>query len=564
MTIKKKLILVSLIFIFITFAVGLIGLVNIKNISVNADELSKQWLPAVQQTDVLANDVTLFRVAELQYAFSEDALNREKYMMEMTAIRQRISKELDEYDKDHTRSEHQNLASDLIRNWTMYLENHMKVMKLGEEGKPSEALLIIRNDQQSIYENMIGILNQMTEANNEMVSQITSRNYSIQNKTYRQIFVVIFLSLIFCLVVSSWLLKSLLTPIKGLTEAAEVLAKGDLTSSPKIERNDELGILANTFAKMVEYIQKLIAQIKTMNMKLSSYSDQLAKDAVMQKSVVIHIDKNVTKVTSMAEKQTENMAEGNKSLQEEIGRIKALAQWSETLSNNSQEVIFQTEQGTANLQKVLSQTTYLIQSMTQTINTMNVLKEESAKINEITKIITEIARRVKLVSLNASIQAASAGHQGISFKVVAEEIGSLAVQSSDAVSEISKMIISIQEEINRSVTTFEQSQNQVDIVNSLINELNRSFNTIALQIRDTNQTISLISESAQRSSVSTFELGNKINDVFHSSSEMVASCQQIAASTEEQVKSINELVTISEKLNDVVKESINLISTVRT
>lgn len=564
MTLKQRLLLVSAIFIIIATTVGIIGLVNIKNISANADELSKEWLPAVQEINALANDVALFRVAELQYAFSDDSLNREKYMMEMTTIRKRIGLELDKYNKDNSKAKQELLSVELNAYWSRYLENHMRVMQLGEQGKPQDALSIIRSDQQQIYENMVKILNQMTEANNDMVSRITTRNYSLQSSTNRQIFLVIFLSFIICLLTSFWLFKSILTPVKQLTAVANVLAQGDFSINPQMRRNDEIGVFAVTFAKMVDYIKRIIGQINATNAQLASYSEKLAKEAVLQRNVVLLIDDNVAKVTSMAEKQTESMSEGSKRLNEEVERSKDLAQWSKKISNNSHEVTAQAEGGIDNLNEVLSATANLNQSVINTIDTMNKLKQESAKISEITIIITEIAQKIKLVSLNASIQAASAGQHGTSFKVVAEEIGSLAIQSTNAVNEISNMILSIQNEINRSVNTFAHSQSQVGQVNDLIKMLNQSFNTIVQQIKETDQTLKSISESAQNSSVSTFELGNKINIVFESSIEMVASCQQIAASTEEQILSINELVSMSEKLSEVVQESIDLISNVKT
>ena len=55
--------------------------------------------------------------------------------------------------------------------------------------------------------------------------------------------------------------------------------------------------------------------------------------------------------------------------------------------------------------------------------------EKVAQINELTKVILDIASQTNLLALNASIEAARAGEAGKGFAVVAEEISALADNS---------------------------------------------------------------------------------------------------------------------------------------
>lgn len=62
------------------------------------------------------------------------------------------------------------------------------------------------------------------------------------------------------------------------------------------------------------------------------------------------------------------------------------------------------------------------------------------KINEMTNVITEISSQTNLLALNASIEAARAGEAGKGFAVVATEIGNLANQTLDTVSNIDSIV----------------------------------------------------------------------------------------------------------------------------
>lgn len=83
-------------------------------------------------------------------------------------------------------------------------------------------------------------------------------------------------------------------------------------------------------------------------------------------------------------------------------------------------------------------------------------------INEIaskTNVINDIVFQTKLLSFNASVEAARAGDAGKGFAVVAEEVGSLAAMSGNAAKEISAMVTS---SINTVQTMVNEMQANVD------------------------------------------------------------------------------------------------------
>jgi len=78
--------------------------------------------------------------------------------------------------------------------------------------------------------------------------------------------------------------------------------------------------------------------------------------------------------------------------------------------------------------------------VTQVVDTMQAINQESRKMVDIITAIEGIAFQTNILALNAAVEAARAGEQGRGFAVVASEVRLLAQRSADAAKDIRKLI----------------------------------------------------------------------------------------------------------------------------
>lgn len=168
------------------------------------------------------------------------------------------------------------------------------------------------------------------------------------------------------------------------------------------------------------------------------------------------------------------------------------------------------------------------------VRLLDSIKQSSAEIMNVIKIVSDFSRKTNMLAMNASIEAAHSGDAGKGFAVIAHEINALAGQSSEQTSKIDDIIVAITENIAKS---FELSLN----VKKALNEVSSG----ALS------TAQIVQESARGMEVQK-QSGVRINEA---TKHMTESVEKVNAETQEQASYSSQVSSNMKVLNDYANQA---------
>lgn len=127
---------------------------------------------------------------------------------------------------------------------------------------------------------------------------------------------------------------------------------------------------------------------------------------------------------------------------------------------------------------------------------IEMLTEQSQTIGEATRSIVRIAERTNLLSLNAAIEAASAGEAGRGFSIVANEVKQLAAQASDAAIRIQAFLGGVHSGTLEAERSFKE-------IETAIGELGKNAKTIRCDVDNHRQSADTIESLARNAASDT-------------------------------------------------------------
>ena len=338
--------------------------------------------------------------------------------------------------------------------------------------------------------------------------------------------------------------------IEALKQILDALNDNDLTQS--FEKNeiekDDLESLKNQTLDFLHNLTEIIQLIKSTSTELDTIAVDLNENTKTTNETCNQISQAVENVANGATSQaedTQNITDKISTMGEDIEVIKTSANTLLAASADMTQMKDKSMKEINNLECINNDIMNKISTLGKQINITNASVEN---IQNSLSMIKEITAQTKLLSLNASIEAAHAGSAGRGFTVVAEEIGKLAHQS-DASSE--EIAIIIQDLLNNYKIIIDEMTAMISNLqaqNQKINETKTMFLTLEQGIDNTANQINTIDKAVN-------VLNTEKEGIIDAVCNLSAISQENSASSEETMASIEELNSI---ITEVYEKSQNL------
>jgi methyl-accepting chemotaxis protein len=396
--------------------------------------------------------------------------------------------------------------------------------------------------------------------------------------------------------------KSIKDPLNHLIEVAHRIGEsGDLDQSIDIHREDEVGILADNFNKMIVHLREMASvssaiaggqlsvsikprsqrdtmarafaqmtqglrdlvrqvrdsasQVASGASQMAGASDESAKVSVQAASAIDEVTStmhemsvNVQNVVKNTQIQASSVSETSASIDQMVTSIQRVADTAKMLVEISHRSREEAQTGRSTMDKATKGLNRTSQAIQSSANIIDVLGRRANDIGKIIEVIDDLAEQTNLLALNAAIEAARAGEHGLGFAVVAEEVRKLAEKSTQSTKEISELIQGIQTEAREAVSNMEKSTSMVE--EGLV--LNKELGVALEKISDV---VSEVYKFSQEIGAATMEQSSGSAQIAKATGRLTEITQEINSSVEEQASGAQAVVRAMERMRELVQQS---------
>lgn len=372
--------------------------------------------------------------------------------------------------------------------------------------------------------------------------------------------VVAVLLLVISSVVAYFVTSMIVKPLMRLSGVIEQTAEFDFRPTGTAElakRKDEVGVMFKAARAMRDSLREMVGEIDSASTRISDNVNELQN--VTNEVNSMCTDNSAT--TQELAAGMEETAATTESIYANIGYMQTGAKDITALSESGDRLSGEIMERAQSLHDKTTEATR------RTRETFDSVKERSdraiedskavSKINELTEAIMAISSQTSLLALNASIEAARAGEAGRGFAVVATEIGSLAQQTSKAVTDINGIVGEVNTAVSNMAGCLEETG---DFLEKTVLTDYQEFSEVSEQYSEDAKSFKQSMNDVHVSIVNLTESIEKISDAISGINstvgESTVGVTDIAGKT-------TDMVTSTSRTSDLVEESLACIEQLR-
>lgn len=438
------------------------------------------------------------------------------------------------------------------------------VLTLASENQKAEAAdYMEHNNILAIQEAQVE-LNSLIESGNKKGENLVS---GLREKQTMAVFTVIILggiSVAVSVVFGVYITRGITQPVTELEQAARAMAKGEFSAvRVAYDSKDELGSLAGDIRSMVKTLTDVLQnetyilnEMAEGNFSVHSERDEyyIGEFEQLMRSMK-KINRGLSELLLQISRSADNVAAGSEQVSsgsqnlaqgttEQAASVEELTGMMSEISDQAYRNSRDAREASEKAQMVKENATESSRSMQEMVKAMAEISGKSDEIRKIVKTIEDFSFQTNILALNAAVEAARAGDRGKGFSVVANEVRSLANQSSAASKSTAALI--------------QSSLQAVENGRKIANETDNALAEVVSGIDNVSELLFHITDASSKQ----FDANRQVTENINLISEVVqtnsATAEECAAASEElasQAQLLKELVSHF-KLADLAESSV--------
>ncbi len=392
-----------------------------------------------------------------------------------------------------------------------------ELIPLVRSGKAQEAMKILSTAQNERSRAFIAALDEIIKAmeteNLLAMDELDRRNTETIGRSTIVSLVVFIIAFAF----SFWFINNyVIKTLRRVGEAAQAVAKGDLTAHVEMKIKDDFGRLADDVNRIIDSIQEALRDI---SQKTFTILNDVTNMSFAAQEVCHRVDVDLERTTAAAT-ATEQMSSTTADISKNIHNLANSSESARKASSNGKEMIAKT---IASIDSVNAQINESSQKIIE-------LASYSRKIDDIVLLIKDIADQTNLLALNAAIEAARAGEQGRGFAVVADEVRKLAQRTANATVEINNILSSINRGTSEATEMMNNAVEKAQETTGVTQHLNASFEEIFEAFNRVSEMAQHIVSAAEQQASTAQEIAHNLSSIAEDSKESSSNIKTMALS----------------------------------
>lgn len=406
------------------------------------------------------------------------------------------------------------------------------VLTLASENQKAEAADYMEHNNILAIQEAQAELNSLIENGNKKGETLVS---GLREKQAMAVFTVILLggiSVAVSVVFGIYITRGITQPVTELEQAARAMARGEFSAvRVAYDSRDELGSLAGDIRSMVKTLTDVLQnetyilnEMAEGNFSVHSEKDEyyigefeqlmrsMKKISRGLSELLLQISRSADNVAAGSEQVSsgsQNLAQGTT---EQAASVEELTGMMSEISDQAYRNSRDAQEASEKAQMVKENATESSRSMQEMVKAMAEISGKSDEIRKIVKTIEDFSFQTNILALNAAVEAARAGDRGKGFSVVANEVRSLANQSSAASKSTAALIQSSLQAVENGRRIANETDNAlaevvsgIDNVSELLFHITDASSKQFDANRQVTENINLISEVVQTNSATAEE-----------------------------------------------------------